>query len=58
METLDQLNIESDPEIMKCFGKDEIVMFSEKINKVNRHGYKQERELVLTSKSLYVFKKK
>lgn len=58
MESLDKLKVEHDSEYTTQFDKDEIVMFSEKANKVNRHGYKQERIVILTSTHFYNFKKK
>lgn len=57
MENLDKLKVENDTNYIKQLSKDEIVMFSEKVNKINRHGYKQERELILTSMYLYCFNK-
>lgn len=58
MEGYDSLKIESDTEYLRQFDKDEIVMFSEKVDKISRHGYKQERVLILTSVYLYLFKVK
>jgi len=56
MENLDTLKIESDSEYIKQFEPDEVVMFSSKVSKINRHGYKQDRIIVLTTKNLYTFK--
>ncbi|CAI2360806.1 unnamed protein product [Moneuplotes crassus] len=58
MEGWDRLGIESSKSFSRQFEKDEIVMFSEKVDKINRHNGKQERILVVTSTHLYNFKGK
>ena len=58
MDNLDHLKIESDADYIKNFGTNEVVIFSDRVSKINRHGYKQDRILILTSSNFYSFKKK
>ena len=58
MENLDHLKIESDVDYINNFNKNEVVLYSDRVSKINRSGYKQDRILVLTSNYLYNFKKK
>lgn len=69
MESNDRLKLQNDKEIEKLIpfevGKFnnllsylEPIMFSEKVHKINRWSLKQERILVLTTKSIYLFRKK
>jgi hypothetical protein len=38
--------------------KDEKVLFTDKINKINRYGLPQERNILITNKAIYNLKKK
>jgi hypothetical protein len=38
--------------------KDEKVLFTDKINKINRYGLTQERNILITNKAIYNLKKK
>lgn len=70
MESNDQLNLQNDKEIEKLIPFDigkalrrvkdllEPILFSAKIFKINRWSLKQDRILVLTVRSVYVFRKK
>ena len=53
----DHLNFKNDSDILKQI-KDEILLLSDKIIKVNRYGMAQERNIVITNKSIYNLKKK
>ena len=53
----DHLNFKNDNVILKQI-KDEILLLSDKIIKVNRYGMAQERNIVITNKSIYNLKKK
>ena len=53
----DHLNLKNDSDILKII-KDEILLLSDKIIKVNRYGLSQERNIVITNKSIYNLKKK
>ena len=53
----DHLNFKNDSDILKII-KDEILLLSDKIIKVNRFGLSQERNIVITNKSIYNLKKK
>lgn len=53
----DHLNFKNDSDILKQI-KDEILLLSDKIIKVNRFGLSQERNIVITNKSIYNLKKK
>ena len=53
----DHLNYKNDNDILKQI-KDEILLLSDKIIKVNRYGMAQERNIVITNKSIYNFKNK
>ena len=53
----DHLNYKNDNDILKQI-KDEILLLSDKIIKVNRFGLSQERNIVITNKSIYNLKKK
>ena len=56
-ENKDHLNYKNDNAILKQI-KDEILLLSDKIIKVNRFGLSQERNIVITNKSIYNLKKK
>ena len=53
----DHLNLKNDSDILKII-KDEILLLSDKIIKVNRYGLSQERIILITNKSIYNLKKK
>lgn len=53
----DYLNFEGDKEIKKLI-KDETILFTDKISKINNYGFNQERNLIVTDKALYNTKKK
>ena len=53
----DHLNYKNDNDILKQI-KDEILLLSDKIIKVNRYGMAQERNIVITNKSIYNLKNK
>ena len=53
----DHLNFKKDNDILKQI-QDEILLLSDKIIKVNRYGLSQERNIVITNKSIYNLKKK
>ena len=53
----DHLNYKNDNDILKQI-KDEILLLSDKIIKINRFGMAQERNIVITNKSIYNLKKK
>jgi hypothetical protein len=56
MQLKDELNIEKRKDITKLFEKDEIVIFSAKLQKINVRKKKQERLILLTNKNLYNLK--
>ena len=53
----DFLNLWEDMSIKKNIIRDEIIQFSDTIDKINRYGFKQERNILLTDKALYNLKK-
>ena len=53
----DHLNYKNDNDILKQI-KDEILLLSDKIIKVNRYGMAQERNIVITNKNIYNLKNK
>jgi len=53
----DFLNLWEDMSIKKNIIREEIIQFSDKINKINRYGFKQERIILLTDKAIYNIKK-
>ena len=56
-ENKDHLNYKNDNDILKQI-KDEILLLSDKIIKVNRYGMAQERNIVITNKNIYNLKNK
>ena len=52
----DNLHLLENPEIQKLLG-DEKLLFSDKIIKINRYGFNQERSIIITDKSIYNLKK-
>jgi serum/glucocorticoid-regulated kinase 2 len=55
LQKFDSLGVESKPDMMKNFAKDEIVLFSLNTIKVNQRNWKQTRQIVITSKGYYNF---
>ena len=53
----DHLNFRNDKDI-KAIIKNEVLLFSDKIIKVNHYGFSQERNILITDKSIYNLKKK
>ena len=53
----DHLNFRNDKDIKKII-KNEVLLFSDKIIKVNHYGFSQERNILITDKSIYNLKKK
>lgn len=56
MQPKDELSIEKRKDILKQFEKDEIIIFSAKLLKVNVRKKKQERLILFTNKNLYNLK--
>lgn len=54
----DKLAIDGNPEYEGIFEEDEAIMYSDKCQKINSMGLKQERNLVLTSKHIYNLRRK
>jgi hypothetical protein len=53
----DYLNCNDSPEIKNII-KNEIILFSDKILKINRFGFNQERNIIITNCAIYNIKKK
>lgn len=53
----DYLLFDGEKEIKKII-KDEIILFSDKIIKINNYGFNQERNIIITDKAIYNLKKK
>ena len=53
----DYLNFANEPDIKKAV-KNETILFTDKINKINRYGLTQERNILITDKAIYNLKKK
>ena len=53
----DYLNFADDKSLTKII-KDEQLLFTDKINKINRYGLTQERNILITDKAIYNLKKK
>ena len=53
----DFLNYSKDHYIKTNVTRDEIIEFSDKIIKINRFGFKQERNIIITDKAVYNLKK-
>ena len=53
----DKLNFANNKDIKKEL-KDKIIIYSDKIIKINRYNMSQDRQIVITNKGLYNFKKK
>ena len=56
-ENKDHLNYKNDNAILKQI-KDEILLLSDKIIKINRFGMAQEKNIVITNKNIYNLKNK
>jgi 16S rRNA U516 pseudouridylate synthase RsuA-like enzyme len=54
---IDKLLFHEDKAINKLI-KQEQILFSDKVIKINRHGSSQERNLLITDKAIYNLKKK
>jgi hypothetical protein len=53
----DFLKFSDEKSLSKLIG-DEELLFSDKINKINRYGLTQERNILITNKAIYNLKKK
>lgn len=53
----DYLNFANDKSLAKLIGKEQL-LFTDKINKINRYGLTQERNILITDKAIYNLKKK
>lgn len=53
----DFLNFSKDHYIKTNVTKDELIEFSDKIYKINKFGFKQERNIIITDKAIYNLKK-
>ena len=53
----DYLKFSGDKSLQKLIG-DEQLLFTDKINKINRYGLTQERNILITNKAIYNLKKK
>ena len=58
MASADKLDIDGSKDYEKLFEEDEVIMYSDKHQKVNKLGRKQEKILVLTTTNIYILKKK
>ena len=55
--TNDFLEVNNDKSIRSVL-KDEVLLYSDKIIKINRYNMSQDRQIVITNKAVYNFKKK
>jgi len=53
----DYLKLANDSDLKKIIGNEEL-LFTDKINKINRYGLTQERTILITNKAIYNLKKK
>ena len=53
----DFLNFSKDNYITKNITRNESIQFSDKIIKINKYGFKQERNIIITDKGIYNLKK-
>ena len=53
----DFLNLSKNYTLKNNITREEEIQFSDKINKVNSHGWKQERNIIITDKAIYNLKK-
>lgn len=57
-DSMDYLNIASDPLIQKIINSDEPIIYSERVHKINQYSFSQKRIIVITSVRLYNFREK
>ena len=53
----DYLKLANDSDLKKIIGNEEL-LFTDKINKINRYGLTQERNILITNQAIYNLKKK
>ena len=53
----DYLQFAEEKSLSKIIGAEK-VLFTDKINKINRYGLSQERNIIITNKAIYNLKKK
>jgi len=53
----DYLNFAKEKSLVKLIG-DEVLLFTDKLIKINRYNYSQERNILITNKAIYNLKKK
>ena len=53
----DYLNFANEKSLVKLIGN-EVLLFTDKLIKINRYNYSQERNILITSKAIYNLKKK
>jgi serine/threonine protein kinase len=53
----DFLNFAKDYKIKSNITRDEDILFSDKVKKINKHGWQQDRNIILTDKGIYNLKK-
>ena len=53
----DYLNFAKEKSLVKLIGN-EVLLFTDKLIKINRYNYSQERNILITNKAIYNLKKK
>ena len=53
----DYLNFTNEKSLVKLIGN-EVLLFTDKLIKINRYNYSQERNILITNKAIYNLKKK
>jgi hypothetical protein len=53
----DYLNFANEKSLVKLIGN-EVLLFTDKLIKINRYNYSQERNILITNKAIYNLKKK
>ena len=53
----DYLNFANEKSLVKLIGN-EVLLFTDKLIKINRYNYSQERKILITNKAIYNLKKK
>ena len=53
----DYLNFANEKSLVKLIGN-EVLLFTDKLIKINRYNYSQERNILITNKDIYNLKKK
>ena len=53
----DYLNFSKESSLKKIIGEEDL-LFTDKINKINRYGLTQERNILITNQAIYNLKKK